>query len=192
MPKTGLDEVWLAYARDYEAVEGARSAYQQRRNQIADEMMDRMKSTLGKRVLLTDAKDKQPYRELYLGGSYAAFRVNKGRSGKTNSQAGIGFTFDVWDAELGYGLTTYIFFRMGPGSFRVLSGQVQENVEKVDKRFVVEHDQGRLYVRAGFYSPNSDRFDAQAFIDAAAQLPGAFASLEEPVLALYKALKEGD
>lgn len=195
MARKGFDEIGRAYAREYEAIESARVEYLTQRNGLATAMLDRLRSALakGQTVLRTTASDKQPYREIFLDGPYSRFRVSNGRSGAKDCQAGIGFTFSAWELFTpDYGLSTYLFFRMGTGSFRALRSELQGLAEKHDKRFLVGHEDSFFYVRIDFVLPDSEQFGSDTFLEAMSRLPALFAGLEAEVLGLYKALKERD
>lgn len=193
-PRPWLDPIGLAYARNFDEVETARSQFEQQRARVLDRLRDVTRAAWASAAT---ALDGPPAREdgwdtWSITGAWTAVRQSVGRKQHGQSGVSVGLGHDACFAAAGgacFGFGAYVYFAMSPGRFEKTCAALVTAAQPHDAAVDYDPDGRIAYVRCAWIRPADDGFDLATFEARVQPLPEQFTTLDRALAAAYEQSK---
>lgn len=186
-----FDEIGLTYAKNFDEVEAARSAYTQQRQAVLDALDRVFESAFDGTTFgpIERGKAENGWETFWLTGQFTKARI-KADTGPRQSAVVFGLGTDPCFENVGggcYGFGAYVLFKMNPKRFQ----QLRLTMATLNVSFEYFAEDSGAYLRSVWIKPGDERFQLSAFEEEIAKLPELFAKADEAIGAAYYKLKFG-
>lgn len=189
-PRPWLDPIGLAYARNFDEVETARSQFEQQRARILDRLRD---VTQDAWKGAATALDGPPAREdgwdtWSITEAWTAVRQSVGRKQHGQSGVSVGLGHDACFAAAGgacFGFGAYAHFAMSPERFAKVRADLAAVARAHHAAVDYDADERIAYVRCAWIRPADDGFDLATFEARVQPLPEMFTAVDQALASAY-------
>jgi len=186
-----FDQIGLTYAKNFDEVETARSAFTRQRQVLLDTLAKVCESALENTSFkpFERGKPEGGWETLWGSGKYASARKQAG-TGERQVAVCFGFDHDPCfvNSEGGrFGFGAYLVFKMNKKRFE----QMRSAIVGVGVPSDYYAEDSAAYLRTAWITPNDERFKLDAFEDELSKLPELFAKADEAIGHAYIKLKFG-
>ena len=191
MTRAWFDDIGLTYAKNFDEVEAARSAYTQQRQAILDALVRVLESTFEPTTFKTleRGKPKDGWETFWVTGQFTKAKVKAG-TGPRQTAIVFGLGSDTsFETDGGgcYGFGAYLAFKMNRKRYE----QLRSALASVGVPFDHYAGESAAYLRSSWIRPTDDRFQLAALEEEVTNLPDLFAKADEAIGAAYYKLKFG-
>jgi hypothetical protein len=186
-----FDDIALTYARNFDEVEAARSAYTQQRQTILATLVRVCESAFEGTTFnpIERTKPEGGWETFWASGQFTRAKI---KAGKGPRQAAVVFGMDsdpCFESAGGgcFGFGTYLLFKMSKQRYE----QLRTALASVNVPFDYYSEDSAAYLRGAWIRPTDAQFKREAFEEEVLKLPELFAKADEAIGAGYHELKFG-
>lgn len=187
-----FDAIGLTYAKNFDEVEAARSAFAQQRQAMLDTLVRAFESAFDGTAFKPFERGKHEggWETFWLTGQFAKAKMNAG-TGPRQTAITFGLDTDACfvTADGGqFGFGAYLLFKMSKRRFE----QLRPAITSVRLPFDYYAEDRNAYLRTAWITPDDARFALDAFEEEVTKLPELFAKADEVIGPTYHKLKFGE